>query len=436
MEDAEGKSIGWFRSQFDKIVADHGWDYKGGRDWRTKVIYRQNMLSSYAAGRWQQLNEPELLKFRPFWQYHHNDAVTNPRPEHLAWNSLVLRADDPWWKSHFPPNGWLCRCYISAVGVDKFKGQSAPDDGTSTYIDRYGEAHIHPKGVDYGFDYAPGASFTQDFIANKAASLPAPLAKDFLADMASLDTGVAKNSAEFVPQKSVKELEKYLVTNNIVDVADFGKIKDVALANEWSKALFDTIKEFPELRKNQLFTGSCQAQYSLWHKKALEKETDRLLARGAPKDSVDSFLKRNLKKPKVTEKWAHSWKQADVSGIAINEKYAASNNGIEELNKGLARSLETGFHPIACDTIKSIVDHELGHQLDDLLLLSKDNDIIGLFNKLKQSNTIQTEVSGYANKNIAEFIAEGWAEFRNNPVPRATAKRLGDIIKSKYAAIH
>lgn len=39
------------------------------------------------------------------------------------------------------------------------------------------------KGVDYGFDYAPGASLSSDFIANKAASLPQPLKSAFLNDV-------------------------------------------------------------------------------------------------------------------------------------------------------------------------------------------------------------------------------------------------------------
>jgi len=68
---AEGKTIDWFRKEFEAIVQKHGWegwtgsDTKAGRDWRTRVIYKTNLSASYAAGRWQQLHDPDLLKGRP-----------------------------------------------------------------------------------------------------------------------------------------------------------------------------------------------------------------------------------------------------------------------------------------------------------------------------------------------------------------------------------
>lgn len=155
---SEGRSIQWFREQFDGIVEKHGWAYKGERDWRTRVIYKTNMAASYAAGRWQQLNDPDLLASRPWWKYIHNDTVTHPRPLHVAWSGLTLRHDDPWWQTHFPPNGWGCRCRVTAVAKPDPDRDTAPDDGTYIKVDRGGEAHTIPKGIDYGWDYVPGQS--------------------------------------------------------------------------------------------------------------------------------------------------------------------------------------------------------------------------------------------------------------------------------------
>ena len=36
---SSGTTLKDFRKDFDKIVEKHGWIYKGGRNWRTKVIY-------------------------------------------------------------------------------------------------------------------------------------------------------------------------------------------------------------------------------------------------------------------------------------------------------------------------------------------------------------------------------------------------------------
>jgi len=161
---AEGKSIQWFRANFKDLVKKNGWEgytgseTKAGRDWRTRVIYRTNMASSYAAGRWQQLNHPDLLASRPYLKYIHNDTVSHPRPLHVSWSGLVLKADDPFWHSHFPPNGWGCRCRVTAVRASEYNGANAPDDGVFRHEDSQGVTHTVPEGIDFGWDYAPGRS--------------------------------------------------------------------------------------------------------------------------------------------------------------------------------------------------------------------------------------------------------------------------------------
>lgn len=47
----DGETLESFRKRFDSIVAKHGWDYNGGRNWRSRVIYETNMRQSYNAGR-------------------------------------------------------------------------------------------------------------------------------------------------------------------------------------------------------------------------------------------------------------------------------------------------------------------------------------------------------------------------------------------------
>jgi len=142
------------------------------------VIYRTNLSASYAAGRYAQLTDPALLKSRPYWKYIHNDTVLHPRPLHQSWNGLVLRYDDPFWQSHFPPNGWGCRCRVTAVRADEYNGGQAPNDGTYEHVDRNGEVHTIPKGIDYGWDYTPGASVSADLselVTPKLINLSSPI---------------------------------------------------------------------------------------------------------------------------------------------------------------------------------------------------------------------------------------------------------------------
>lgn len=188
---ADGGTLEQFRKDFDQVVAKYGWDYNGGRNWRTRVIYETNLRTSYAAGRWQQLQAVKLA--RPFWEYVHSDSVQHPRPQHLAWNGLVLHADDPWWQTHFPPNGWGCQCSVRARNQRDLTrmGKNGPDqapasDMQEVLVGKNGpmpQTIETPAGVDPGFGYAPGRSAFEQLAQNtltKSAQLSAEAAAEAL----------------------------------------------------------------------------------------------------------------------------------------------------------------------------------------------------------------------------------------------------------------
>jgi hypothetical protein len=175
-----GGSIQQFRQDFAEAVKQSGWTgwtgegSEAGQAWRTRVIYQTNMATSYAAGRWQQLNDPDLLKARPYWRYVHCDSVTHPRPQHLAWNGLTLPHDDPFWQTHFPPNGWGCQCRVTAVRDPQQGDPTAPPQEWNAIDPRTGA----PTGIDKGWNYAPGANADaslQSLIDDKLIKLEAPI---------------------------------------------------------------------------------------------------------------------------------------------------------------------------------------------------------------------------------------------------------------------
>ena len=51
------------------------------------------------------------------------------REEHAALNGIIRPVDDPFWGSHYPPNGWRCRCDVvqTAEGATKEKVTLQPD---------------------------------------------------------------------------------------------------------------------------------------------------------------------------------------------------------------------------------------------------------------------------------------------------------------------
>lgn len=124
----DGEGFEAFRARFNDILATRGWIGGAGdesdarRDWRMRTIYTTNLRTSYMAGRWEQ------LKAFPFLRYQHN-TVNNPREDHLAWDGKVLATNDPWWNTHYPPNGWGCRCTVTGVGKGRLRalGKDGPD---------------------------------------------------------------------------------------------------------------------------------------------------------------------------------------------------------------------------------------------------------------------------------------------------------------------
>ena len=181
----QGRGLEAFRKDFNAIVLKHGWTgwtgegSAAGYAWRTRVIYQTNMATSYAAGRWQQLKHPDLLKIRPYWRYVHADGIAHPRPLHVSWHGLVLPHDHPFWDTHFPLNGWFCHCRVTSADPSEYaaaqdEGRAEPPAGWQALDPKTGA----PVGIDKGFDYAPGANASRplkDFIDSKLINLDAPI---------------------------------------------------------------------------------------------------------------------------------------------------------------------------------------------------------------------------------------------------------------------
>ncbi|MFD2678037.1 PBECR2 nuclease fold domain-containing protein [Camelimonas lactis] len=178
---ARGTTLEEFRKDFDRTVAKHGWIGGAGENntaWRTRVIYETNIRTSRMAGRLKQLRDPDVLALRPYWMYRHADLrqPLKPREEHADWDGLVLLHDDPWWKTHFPPNGWLCSCGIrplsrrEATREQEKRGKAsmiddAPPLNLHGVVDpKTGETVMVPSGIDFGWDHMPGDSWERGLV--------------------------------------------------------------------------------------------------------------------------------------------------------------------------------------------------------------------------------------------------------------------------------
>ncbi|NIZ13918.1 phage minor head protein [Phaeobacter sp. HF9A] len=181
----DGTGFEAFKRDFRQIVERHGWHgwtgegTPGGEEWRMRVIYRTNMRVSYQAGRMAQLREGGFK----YWVYRHGGSH-DPRPEHLALDGLILEADHPFWSIWFPPNGWGCSCRVfgarSLAAAIRRGGKSNVrlPAGWGVRDPRTGA----PKGIDKGWDYAPGASAADTILAfrDKLENLSAKPSQDLI----------------------------------------------------------------------------------------------------------------------------------------------------------------------------------------------------------------------------------------------------------------
>lgn len=131
---------------------------------RLENIFRTNMQSAYAAGHWQAIVEG--ADDQPYLMY---DAVDDykTRKEHAEMDALVFPITHQFWQTHYPPNGWGCRCGVIQMDADEVEemGLTIGDNDYTpqTYLwnkpgtDEYLKV---PVGVDPGFAHNPGFGYT------------------------------------------------------------------------------------------------------------------------------------------------------------------------------------------------------------------------------------------------------------------------------------
>ncbi len=164
----QGVTLSEFRKQFVDAARNKGWQVRGvSRSdkymaWRAKLIFNTSMRSSVMAGRWVQIQKTKAAF--AFLQY---NAVLDKRTrkEHRAWNGIVRHVDDAFWHSHYPPNGYLCRCTVIQLSqrmVDQQGLRVATDPFKTPYRNvRDADGQVVdqvPVGIDQGWDTNVGVA--------------------------------------------------------------------------------------------------------------------------------------------------------------------------------------------------------------------------------------------------------------------------------------
>lgn len=212
---AKGLSLREFQADFESIKAKYGWSHKGNSMWRARVIYDTNVRSAQMAAKWQKA-QLEKKQF-PYLEYRHGNSKV-PRMDHLSWDGLILPIDHPFWDTHYPLNGYGCKC--DAYQVDDFIMESeglsfrdAPVIERKDVTSSSGNvSHNQPVGVDVGFDSNVGQSWLTPDVAlgKKLASLPPMIAGSAYEHMVtkSFMTAVDRSWAAFRAKSTASGMTK------------------------------------------------------------------------------------------------------------------------------------------------------------------------------------------------------------------------------------
>lgn len=130
---ADGESIDAFRQRVSEKLGDK---FAGPKSAHLTTVFRTNVQSAYNTGRWYQLDNPDVTAVLP---YRMLDIVFDSRTsdicEQLGRPPTILRHDDTYWQTHWPPFHHRCRTCVRAItaseaearGVHKAKEPKIPD---------------------------------------------------------------------------------------------------------------------------------------------------------------------------------------------------------------------------------------------------------------------------------------------------------------------
>ncbi len=140
---------------------------------RLRIIFDTNIRMAYARGQWERIER--VAEARPYLRYV-TVQDSRVRPKHAAWHGIVLRWDHPFWKTHFPPNGWNCRCTVQQLSADDLDDfgytlSAHPPQGWNDTRDwvnrRTGKTLKVPRGIDPGFGHNVGLINANQAAANR-----------------------------------------------------------------------------------------------------------------------------------------------------------------------------------------------------------------------------------------------------------------------------
>jgi hypothetical protein len=411
----KGQSFESFKKNIKPLLQQKGWwgkkemidplagktvNARLGSDRRLQTIYRVNMRSAYQKGQYERTMESDL---HPYLMYRIGPSVHH-REDHKSWDCLILPKDDPWWDSHFPPNGWGCKCYTRAVTEARKKQYEANGISTAPHLDGSGGGNVPAK------TQAPPVKYKTYFNERKGTVEQVPEGVD---PAFNWNQGKAGNRATLqkleesrrnyeaaaakTPEPKPRTAEDLFVNLGIKNVS----LTD--LSTETRQGIYDSVRgiysKLPE-------------------------------AKGA----VNGIAVNNRLKTAYAQ-YGLNTGIIDLAGMFYKD--------IPKLKMTYERDLKKLFHPAGTD-YRSILTHEIGHAITGKISKNLGLTFREFSDKLEgevlkelglSRKDIGVNLSLYGRKNSLEFIAEAFAEYMDSKAPRRIALKVGEKLKSYLGGI-
>ena len=240
---------------------------------------------------------------------------------------------------------------------------------------------------------------------------------------AAAQTDQGRRTAQVPTFKTTEEAEKWIENLGVADRVYLDGF-DVRVAQEIAQSLANHKELIPDLHfsvlgNNRKLSAEMRKEQEPRIRQDME---ERGKAWGWTQDRVDKWIKSHLRKVGIRMA-PRAYAMAVGHAFFISYKYGKDYDGFR---KSVASDVKNGWHPPGCDSVKAVIDHEIGHVIDSTYNRRASYKMPSLYREASKNPDLFP--SRYARKDYGEFFAEGWAEYLNSPNPGSMAKRIGEIV--------
>lgn len=207
-------------------------------------VFRTNIQNAYSRGRW--LEQQDSKAERPYLQYRAiNDSRV--RPSHLKLDKVIRHIDDDFWKTHYPPIAYRCRCYIRSLSLrDAMEAGITPDD------------RLPNVSPDAGWTYKPSQPPEQQIIDYAEAQLSEtvaeyPAARQSIEEIRRLIRQEGDAAQETIKRLGLTDATRQTLPQMIEDAVALDNTLDpsaVTMVNEYANGTGQQLDDYINGSKN------------------------------------------------------------------------------------------------------------------------------------------------------------------------------------------